>query len=92
MLSLDKRFGLVKEVNVLHIELVQLVQVVVQDYMQVLLNLLPRKIVDIVVAINEPSHVIEKLLFFWLELGHVLLYSCKLILHNLRRLMRQTGL
>ena len=62
--------------------------------MQVLLDFLSRKIVDVIVAIDEARHIIEEILFFFIQLRHVLavLEFFKLILHIMRRLMREGGL
>ena len=94
LLSLHEGFGLVQQVNILHIELIQLVQIVVKDYMQILLDFLTRKVINVVVAINEACHVREKVLLLRLKLGQVfiILQFLELVLQILRRLMRQCSL
>ena len=54
--------------------------------MQVLLDFLPRKVIDVIVAIDKTSHIIEEILFFPIQLRHVLavLEFFKLILHIVR--------
>ena len=94
LLPLDEGLGLIEEVNVLHIEFVELVQVVVEYHVQVLLDFLSGKVIDVIVAIDEAGHIIEEILFFFIQLRHVLavLEFFKLILHIMRRLMREGGL
>ena len=94
LLALDERLGLIEEVNVLHIEFVKLVQVVVEYHVQVLLDFLSGKVIYVVVAVDEAGHIIEEILFFFIQLCHVLavLEFFKLILHIMRRLMREGGL
>ena len=94
LLTLDEGLGLIEEVDVLNIEFVKLVQIVVENHVQVLLNFLSGKVIDVIVAIDEARHIIEEILFFFVQLRHMLavLEFFKLILHIMRRLMREGGL
>jgi hypothetical protein len=94
LLPLDEGLSLIEEVNVLHIEFVELIQIVVEYYVEVLLDFLSGKVIDVIVTVDEASHIIEEILFFFIQLRHMLavLEFFKLILHIMRRLMREGGL
>lgn len=86
LLPLDEGLSLIEEVNILHIEFVELVQVVVEYNVQVLLDFLSGKVIDVIVAVDEAGHIIEEILFFFIQFRHVLavLEFFKLILHIMR--------
>ena len=53
LLALHETLGLVKQVNVHHVKVVQIVQVVVKHDMQILLYFLLRKVVDVQVTVRK---------------------------------------
>lgn len=68
---LHEAFCLVHQIDVEHVEIVEVVQVKVQYDMEVLLNFLPREAVYVVVTIHEASHILEKILFYLTQLRDV---------------------
>ena len=62
-LPLNECFRIVYQVDIEHVEMVQVIQVEVEYNMQLLLDLLFREAKYVVVTVDESSHVFEEFLF-----------------------------
>lgn len=64
LLALHETLGLVEQINIHHIEIVQVIQVVVEDDVQILLYFLLRKVVDVQITVVKACQVLYELSIF----------------------------